>query len=69
MTNLEHLIENELCRFEEKPDLSYQGHLEEIRKDINYEDAGITEEQCYEICQYIYFTYIPSIMDEGYEIK
>ena len=31
---------------------------EHISKDINLEDAEITVEQCYEICQYVYYKWI-----------
>ena len=55
MTNLEHLIENCLCDFEEGK--STEQIFEDIRKDINLKEAGITPEQCYEICQYVYYSW------------
>lgn len=55
MTCLEHLIENCLVDMENGRDCN---HVEEIKKDINLELAGITPEQCYEICQYVYYAFI-----------
>ena len=56
MTCLEHLIENTLCNFEKGKS------IEEIEKgietDINLKNAGITKEQCWEICQYVYCVFI-----------
>lgn len=56
MTCLEHLVENCLENF--KKGKSPEDIREEIKKDINYEYAGITAEQCYEICQYVWWTFI-----------
>lgn len=63
MSNLEHLIENTLCRIEKDYDdkvyRSYEDQLAAIKSDTNFEEAGITAEQCSEICDYIFYTYIP----------
>ena len=55
MTCLEHLIENCLVDMENGRDCN---RIEEIKKDINLELAGITPEQCYEICHYVYYSFI-----------
>lgn len=57
MTCLEHLIENQLARFEEHPEKTYEQYIDDIKSDINFEDAGITAEQCYEITQYVLYSY------------
>lgn len=56
MSCLEHLIENCLCDMEE--DLSYEQIMKNIKKDINLKYAGITADQCWEICQYVYYSFI-----------
>ena len=55
MTCLEHLIENTLCSFEKGK--SSEDIHKQIKEDINLEYAGITADQCWEICQYVWFTY------------
>ena len=56
MTCLEHLIENALCNFEKHKSIE---EIEEgINSDCNLEYAGITPEQCWEICQYVWCTFI-----------
>lgn len=57
MTCLEHLIENQLVRFEEHPEKTYEQYIDDIKADMNFEDAGITAEQCYEITQYMLYSY------------
>lgn len=56
MSCLEHLIENAMCK------MATQKSWEEIKKsiaeDANLKGAGITAAQCWEICQYIYYTYL-----------
>lgn len=59
MTNLEHLIENCLCEFEKGR--SSEEIKQSIKKDINFENAGITAEQCYEICQYVWCVFVRNI--------
>lgn len=56
MTYLEHLIENCLCNIERG--MSYDKIMKQIKKDVNLEYAGITAEQCWEICQYVYYVFI-----------
>lgn len=56
MSNLEHLIENCLCNFERG--LDSNEIRERISKDINLEYSGITVDQCYMICQYIWCTFM-----------
>lgn len=56
MTCLEHLIENTLCNFEKNK--SIEEIKEGIKSDCNLEYAGITKEQCWEICQYVWCTFI-----------
>lgn len=56
MTCLEHLIENCLHNFEttnKTPDEILAG----IEGDINLHYSGITAEQCYEICQYVFYSW------------
>ena len=56
MTCLEHLIENTLVSFEQNK------NIDEIKKkienDCNLEYSGITKEQCWEICQYVWCCFI-----------
>ena len=63
MTCLEHLIENTLANFEQNK--SPEEIREAIFKDINLPLAGITVRQCYEICQYVWCTYIYYKYGEG----
>lgn len=56
MTNLEHIIENTLDAFSE-------GHPAErilgfIKTDMNFPEQPLTVEQIYEICQYVWCTYL-----------
>lgn len=63
MTCLEHLIENCLARMEDKT-LSPDDVESMIEKDVNLPYSGITASQCYEICSYIYCTYLPCWYDK-----
>lgn len=56
MTNLEHLIENTLYNFESNK--TTEEILKAIDNDINLKESGITAEQCWEICQYIWCCFI-----------
>ena len=56
MTNLEHLIENCLCDIEAGK--STEEIMKNIKNDINLKYADITPSQCWEICQYVYYTFI-----------
>lgn len=56
MTCLEHLIENTLCAFEKNQ--SIKEIKNKIEKDINLKYSGITKEQCWEICQYVWCCFI-----------
>ena len=55
MTCLEHLIENCLVRMEQGK--TYEEIMDHIRNDVNLENAGITPEQCWEICQYVHYSF------------
>lgn len=61
MTCLEHLIENCLCDMED--DLPTEKIMRNIREDVNLKYSGITADQCWEICQYVYYVFI----QDGYE--
>ena len=56
MTCLEHLIENTLCSFEKGK--SSEDIHKQIKEDINLEYSGITADQCWQICQYVWCTFI-----------
>lgn len=63
MTNLEHIIENTLDAFSE-------GYTAEqimgfIKTDMNLPEQPLTVDQIYEICQYVWCTYL----DFGYRLK
>lgn len=57
MTCLEHLIENTLDNFSKRKSL--QEICDRIREDVNLPGSGITVEQCYEICQFIFYDVLP----------
>lgn len=65
MTCLEHLIENCLIKFEnsENKFLDAELIMKSIEIDPNLPYAHITADQCYEICQYIYYSYVPYVID------
>ena len=65
MTCLEHLIENTLCNF--KKHKSYEEIMVGIKKDINLKNAGITEKQCWEICQYVWWDFVHGILGDFVE--
>ena len=53
MSNLAHLIENTLIAME-RDELDI---LEHIRNDVNFDNCPLTEEEVYDICEYVYYTY------------
>lgn len=56
MSNLEHLIENGLCRLREGK--SYRDWREIMQQDCNWEgNENITIDNLWEICQYVIFTW------------
>lgn len=56
MSNLEHLIENGLCRLNEGK--SYREWREIMQQDCNWEgNENITLDNLWEICQYVIFTW------------
>ena len=56
MSNLEHLIENGLCRLSEGK--SYRDWHEIIQQDCNWEgNENITIDNLWEICQYVIFVW------------
>ena len=56
MSNLEHLIENGLCRLDEGK--SYEEWREIMKKDCNWKgNENITIDNLWEICQYVIFTW------------
>lgn len=57
MTCLEHLIENTLDSFSKRESL--QEICDRIREDVNLPGSGLTVEQCYEICQFIFYDVLP----------
>ena len=57
MTCLEHLIENTLDNFSKR--MPVQEICDRIREDVNLPDSGLTVEQCYEICQFIFYDVLP----------
>lgn len=59
MTCLEHLIENTLNNMKRNS----LNIMKDIKSDINLSESGITAEQCYEICQYIFYSYLPCMME------
>ena len=65
MTCLEHLIENCLCDF--KNGRSARQIREGIRKDINLKYAGLTADQGFEICQYVYYSWLPFIASSDFK--
>lgn len=53
MSNLEHLIENCLVNIDNNK--SYETIMAHLSVDPNLEGSGITADQCWEICSYVYF--------------
>lgn len=61
MSNLEHLIENTLSVMNNG--VRGEELVRVLENDPNIKYAGITVEQCIEICSYILYTYIPYNLD------
>ena len=60
MSNLEHLIENGLCRLQEG--ISYRKWREIMQQDANWENnENITIDNLWEICQYVIYTWCEGI--------
>jgi len=57
MTCLEHLIENTLGDFSKRKPV--QEICDNIRQDVNLPGSGLTIEQCYEICQFVFYDVLP----------
>lgn len=56
MSNLEHLIENGLCRLDEGK--SYREWREIMQEDCNWDgNENITLDNLWEICQYVIYTW------------
>ena len=66
MTCLEHLIENTLVAFEKG--LSPEEIILRIQRDLNLPYSDISAEQCYEICQYVFCTYLQYAIDDAIEM-
>lgn len=62
MTPNEHLIENCLIKFED-PKNTCVDIIDSIIKDPNLKYGTLTVDQVYEVCQYVYRTYIPYTFD------
>jgi len=63
MSNLEHLIENALTATEKAEDNKYQAFVEEMSAAYNLQmlqTTSVTEEDLWEITQYIIYTWMPS---------
>lgn len=63
MTNLEHIIENTLDAFSEG--YNAEQIMGFIKTDMNLPEQPLTVEQIYEICQYVWCTYL----DNGNNLK
>lgn len=63
MTCLEHLIENCLHHMQDKSK-SPDEIISLIKNDNNLNYANITANQCYEICSYIQYVYLPTKLDK-----
>ena len=62
MSNLEHLIENGLCRLQEG--ISYREWCGIMQQDVNWngnEELFITVDTLWEICQYVIYTWCEGI--------
>ena len=61
MSCLEHLIENGLITIEKHAD-----NWEEIMKnDVNLSHTNLSLEDLWEICQYIYYVWMPCALEDG----
>lgn len=68
MSNLEHLIENGLCRLDEGK--SYREWREIMQQDCNWEgNENITIDNLWEICQYVIFTWDVEPVKRGHWIR
>ena len=68
MTFLKYLIENTLCEFKKKKEPDEI--LLAIERDPNLKYTNINAKDCYEICQYVYCTYLRcAIEDELKELS
>lgn len=57
MTRLEHQIEN--CLFDLKRYKSYEEIRANLERDYQLGNNEITPDQCWEICQYVWYSFIP----------
>lgn len=60
MTNLEHLVENELTLIEQKT--PYREWRRAMYNDVNYEECNISLDDLWDICQYVSCTYVPEVL-------
>ena len=68
MSNLEHLIENGLCRLKETE--NYGEWNKQMYEDPNWKPyIGITIDDLWVVCQYVQYTWIPELYDEINELK
>ena len=64
MSNLGHLIENTLIFMEQNPQATYDDIIAFIKKDVNYLNNYIDARDICEICLYVRYSYMRSILSE-----
>ena len=67
MSNLEHLIENTLVCIENK--LPYEKVISHIRENPNFDGSPLTEQEVWEMCQYVYYTWDRSLLNTINELE
>lgn len=67
MSNLEHLIENTLMALEDgRP---YDDVISGIKMDINFPACNLTEQEVWEICQYVKYTWCQELKGQVSDLK
>lgn len=61
MSCLEHIIENTLCRFEEGK--NHDEIIAAINADVNKPYVRLTDDEIFEICQYVYYCWCGSVKE------
>lgn len=67
MTNLEHFVENGLVLLEQGVEPDEWRHR--MSSDLNRPEVSVSVDEMWEICQYIYYSYLPAREDEHDKVR